>query len=108
MPFFLKLHLQIIAGMLKTILRIFANKYLLALTFFCVWMAFFDTRDIFSQLTRRRELQQLNTKIEYYNQQIQATKDEARNLRDNAAAKEKYAREKFFMKKDNEEIFIEQ
>ena len=94
--------------MLKTILRIFANKYLLALTAFCVWLLFFDTRDVFSQLSRRRELQQLNTKIEYYNEQIQATKEEAKNLRDNAAAKEKYAREKYFMKKDNEDIFIEQ
>jgi cell division protein DivIC len=93
---------------MKVILRIFANKYLLALTAFCVWMAFFDARDIFSQMARRRELQQLNTKIEYYNEQIKQTKEESKNLRDNAAAKEKYAREKYFMKKDNEEIFIEQ
>jgi cell division protein DivIC len=81
---------------------------MIALVAFGVWMTFFDTRDIFSQFTRRKELKQLNTKIDYYRQQIQITKGELKNLQSNPAAKEKYAREKYFMKKDNEEIFIEQ
>jgi cell division protein FtsB len=59
-------------------------------------------------MSRRNELQQLNTKIDYYKGQIDTTKDELKNLKNNREAMEKYAREKYFMKKDNEEIFIEQ
>lgn len=93
---------------MKLVFRLLANKYILALVAFCVWMAFFDARDIFSQMSRRKELQQLNTKVDYYEQQIELTKDELKNLKDNHQAMEKYAREKYFMKKDNEEIFVEQ
>ena len=93
---------------MKLVFSLLANKYMLTLVAFCIWMAFFDTRDIFSQMSRRNELQQLNTKIDYYKGQIDTTKDELKNLKNNREAMEKYAREKYFMKKDNEEIFIEQ
>jgi cell division protein DivIC len=93
---------------MKYVLRLFSSKYLVTLLAFAVWMAFFDARDIFSQLSRRSELKQLNAKITYYHQQIEQTRAELKNLQDDPAAKEKYAREKFFMKRDNEEIFVEQ
>lgn len=93
---------------MKSVFRFFTSKYMIALTAFAVWMTFFDARDIFSQLTRRKEQKQLHTKIDYYRRQIEATETELKNLQNDPAALEKYAREKYLMKRDNEEIFIEQ
>lgn len=93
---------------MKYVFQFLSSKYLITITAFVVWMAFFDTRDVFSQLSHRRELQQLNTKIEYYHEQIEGAKNELKDLKNSPAAMEKYAREKYFMKKDNEDVFIEQ
>lgn len=93
---------------MRFILRLFTSKYVIALTAFAVWMTFFDARDIPTRIAHRKELQQLNTKIKYYQQQIEATQSELENLKSDPATLEKYAREKYLMKKDNEEIFIEQ
>jgi len=93
---------------MRFIFRLFTNKYVIALAAFAVWMTFFDARDIPTRMARSQELKQLNTKINYYQQQIDATQTELKNLQSDPATLEKYAREKYLMKKDNEEIFIEQ
>jgi cell division protein DivIC len=91
---------------MKTFFRLFTNKYLLALAGFTALILFFDRNDIFSQIKRKQELNELNAKIEYYKQQNKLTNAELENLQNNPATLEKYAREKYFMKRDNEEIFI--
>lgn len=91
---------------MKKVLKLFINKYLLALTAFTALILFFDKNDIFSQLKRKQELEGLNAKIEYYKQQNKLTNTELENLQNNPVTLEKYAREKFFMKRDNEEVFI--
>ncbi len=91
---------------MKTIFRIFINKYLLALTGFAALILFFDKNDIFSQIKRKQELDALSAKIDYYKQQNKLTNIELNNLQNNPVTLEKYAREKYFMKRDNEEIFI--
>ena len=93
---------------MRFVFRLFTSKYVIALTAFAVWMTFFDARDIPTRMAHSKELQQLNTKIDYYHQQIEATQNELKNLKSDPATLEKYAREKYLMKKDNEEIFIEQ
>jgi cell division protein DivIC len=91
---------------MKTTLRFFLNKYLLAITAFAALILFFDKNDIFSQIKRKQELDGLNAKIDYYKQQNKLTNTELNNLQNNPVTLEKYAREKYFMKRDNEEIFI--
>lgn len=93
---------------MKFAFHFFTSKYVIAVVAFAVWMTFFDARDIPTRMTRSKELQQLNTKIQYYRQQIDTTQSELKNLESNPATLEKYAREKYLMKKDDEEIFIEQ
>jgi cell division protein DivIC len=93
---------------MNTSIRVFTSKYVIALIAFAVWMTFFDARDIPTRLTDRKELQELNAKVEYYRQQINETQNELKNLKNDPATLEKYAREKYLMKKDNEEIFLEQ
>ena len=93
---------------MKSIFRLFTNKYVIAVAVFAVWMIFFDARDIPTRMARSKELKGLNTKINYYRQQIEATQAELKNLQSDPATLEKYAREKYLMKRDNEEIFTEQ
>lgn len=92
---------------LRNISLIAKNKYLLALTVFAVWMIFFDTQDIITtHFTLRKELNQLEESRNYYTAQIDAAKKELDQLKSDPATLEKYAREKYLMKKDNEDLFI--
>ena len=82
------------------------NKYLLTAIGFTVWILFFDARDfITSHFKERNELLKLQQSEKYYEQQITATKQELQQLKTNPAVLEKYAREKYLMKRDNEDLF---
>ena len=91
---------------MKYFLAVVKSKYFIAIVAFGAWIFFFDKNDVPSQISRRKELKELNTKVSYYKEQIKLTEDELKNLQNDPATLEKYAREKYFMKKDNEEVFI--
>lgn len=91
---------------MKKLASILLNKYVLVLNFFVVWMLFFDQRDFFQQKERRAELNKLEQKKAYYLQEIQKTKKELGDLQHSPAAVEKFARERYLMKKDGEDIFV--
>ena len=83
------------------------NKYLLAIIAFVVWMLFFDDRDIYiTYFKQRHELNALEKNKHYYEQQIATTKKDLDQIKINAATIEKYAREKYLMKRDNEDLFL--
>lgn len=80
--------------------------YVLALAGFVVWMLFFDEKDVFTQIKRTRELEKIENRIAFYRQEIDQTKKQIEQLDTDPAMLEKFAREKYFMKRDNEEVFI--
>jgi len=83
------------------------NKYVLTLIGFTIWMLFIDDRDFYVTYFRQRnELNALLLSKQYYEQQISDTRDELGHLKVNAATIEKYAREKYRMKRDNEDLFV--
>lgn len=82
------------------------NKYFLTGTFFVIWMVFFDVRDLASDFGRRAKLNALQKTEHILNQQISDTRKELDLLKTSAQTIEKYAREKYMMKKDNEDLFI--
>ena len=82
------------------------NKYLVAGAAFVVFLVFFDDRDLISNFRHQRELKQLEQSKEYYQAEIAKTRQELKQLRTDAALLEKYAREKYLMKRDNEDIFL--
>ena len=84
------------------------NKYLLSILGFAVWMLFFDDRDFFATCHKRQELSDLQKSKQYYQHQIADTKKELDQLKINAFTIEKYAREKFMMKRADEDLFIVQ
>lgn len=82
------------------------SKYTLVLLGFIAWLLFFDHNDMLTQIERRNELNQLEKGKEYYNEQIKGIRKDLSELQNNPASLEKAAREKFLMKKDDEEVFI--
>ncbi|HLO80026.1 MAG TPA: septum formation initiator family protein [Chitinophagaceae bacterium] len=86
--------------------RWITNKYFLATCFFVVWLAFFDHNDMILSYKRKKELKELKDKKAYYQDRIQETRDELNAMRVNTASLEKVAREKYLMKKDNEDLYV--
>lgn len=82
------------------------NKYFLSLTIFGIVILFLDKNDLFAQLDRRKELKKLEQSKKHYTKEIAAERKELEALKNNPATLEKYAREKYFMKRDNEELFL--
>ena len=82
------------------------NKYFLATAFFISWMLFFDHNDLFLQRERANELADLKETKAYYQKQIDQTRKDVEEIRINSSSLEKIAREKYLMKKDNEDLFI--
>ena len=82
------------------------NRYVLTGAGFVVWILFFDSRDLITSHFRERgELVRLEESKKYYEQQIAVTRRELEQLKSNPAVLERYAREKFLMKKSNEDLF---
>ena len=73
---------------------------------FVAFIAFFDDRDLVTNYHHRRQLNELQKSAEYYRQEIEKTKAELNQLKTDAATLEKYAREKYLMKRDNEDVYI--
>jgi cell division protein FtsB len=69
-------------------------------------MLFIDQRDYFQQKERRDELRKLELKKEYYQKEIEKTRKELGDLQNSPAALERFARERYLMKKEGEDIFI--
>lgn len=82
------------------------NKYVITITAFLLWMLFFDRNDIISQVQLRMKVSDLRDKKDYYEQQIAEVKKEKQELLTNQDSLEKFAREKYMMKKDNEDLFV--
>ena len=82
------------------------NKYLLAGCFFIIWMFFFDPKDWGLAVDKSLKLKELQKSEEHLTKTIKETKEELDQLKTNAQTIEKYAREKYLMKKENEDLFI--
>jgi len=88
------------------LLRILSNKFLVTTAIFVVWMLFFDQNDFFSQKERRQELQDTKDNIEYLNAEINGMEKDYNALVSDPKRLEKYAREHYRMKRDNEDLYV--
>ena len=82
------------------------NKYLITFVFFLIWVFFIDTFDILTQIKMQKELNQLKRQEEFYRNEIAKDSIMIYNLNNNSEEQERYARERFLMKKENEDLFI--
>lgn len=82
------------------------NKYLLTIVGLAVWIAFFDKNDLKTQLELREDVKKLEEERNYYASEIKQITSDIKELNTNPKTLEKFAREKYLMKKDNEDIFV--
>lgn len=82
------------------------NKYLIAITVFAVWMVFFDRNDFLTQLDRYKKLKELKGSNSYYAQEISGAQLELEKRKTDPAAYERVGREKYYMKRENEDVFL--
>ncbi len=73
---------------------------------FVIWITFFDKNSLIEQFRLNNTLNDLRSREKFYNDEIQKTSDEIRAYENDTALLEKFAREKYYMKKDNEEVFV--
>ncbi len=86
-------------------LKVITNIYLVILTLFIVWMLFFDENSYLNHRDFNREIHKLEIWIDYHKKKIAQDKETIKKLQDSLEL-ERFAREKYLMKKENEDIYI--
>jgi cell division protein DivIC len=92
--------------MLKQIPPIFKNFYFVTGMLFLVWMTFLDSNDLVNRFKLSAKLRALENEKEYYHEKIEAVEKDRQELMGTTQLLEKFAREKYLMKKQSEDIFI--
>ncbi len=74
--------------------------------FFLIWLTFFDSNDLYSQYSLANKLNTLNADKTYYLEKIEEVKEDREELLSNPDLLEKFAREKYLMKKQSEDLYV--
>ena len=86
--------------------RIFKNKYIITIAVFTVFILFFDKTNVSSWVGESVKNKRMEREKAHYEQEIIRIDNELNLLRSNNDSLEKFAREQFYMKRKNEEIFL--
>ncbi len=73
---------------------------------FLLYIFFFDAHDMISQIGIKYKLHQIKNQMEYLESETQDAQNQIEELTTNKASLEKFAREQYRMKRENEEIFV--
>ncbi len=84
---------------------ILTNIYVLVLTVFVVWMLFFDTNSLLIHRELKKEIKNLEKTQDFLQNEIEKDKKIIKKLSDSNEL-EKFAREQYYLKKKNEEIYL--
>jgi cell division protein FtsB len=90
----------------KYIPQLIRNKYVIAFLIFYVWLFFFDQHSIWERKDNESNIEALEKEKSYYLEKIENDKSRIHELKTNRKNLEKYAREQYLMKQENEDIFI--
>lgn len=85
---------------------VLVNKYVFTLFVFGVWMTFFDQNNFMRQYRRISELNAVKSKTAFYQKETEKAKKQLEALQNDQKALERFAREKYYMKKPNEDVFV--
>jgi cell division protein DivIC len=91
---------------MESIKKIIKNYYLMIGAFFLIWLTFFDSNDLYSQYNLAKKLSGLNADKTYYIEKIEEVKEDREELLSNPDLLEKFAREKYLMKKQSEDLYV--
>lgn len=94
--------------MLKRVPKAFRNFYVVTLAVFFIWMLALDSNNLIARWQLSSKLNSLENEKEYYNEKITELEKDHDELFGDRESIEKFAREKYLMKKETEDIFIVQ
>lgn len=82
------------------------NFYFVFTVLFIVWMVFIDSNDIISHFKLRSKLNDLENQREFYQERKEKIKAEREELLSNYELLEKFARERYLMKRKTEDLYV--
>lgn len=85
--------------------KFFTNTYVIILSVFFIWMGFFDENSFLTHRKFNKEIDELKNTIEFYQTEIKKDKETIKKLEDSLQL-ERFAREKYLLKRKNEDIYI--
>lgn len=88
------------------ILRFLLNKYFIATLIFLGWMVFFDSNNILTRGRLKSRLEELQKERKFYRDEIRKDSTLLREITTDTAKLEKFARERYLMKKEGEDVFL--
>ena len=92
--------------MAKRLGPLFRNFYAVTGISFLIWMTFLDSNDLITRFRMSSKLRSLENEKEFYQERISEVEKDRQELTTNKELLEKFAREKYLMKKPKEDIFI--
>jgi cell division protein FtsB len=92
--------------MIKKLPKFTRNFYFVAGMFFLFWMIFLDSNDLYTQYKLSSQLKSLESEKEFYQEKIEEVKNERQQLLSDSETLEKFAREKYLMKKESEDLYV--
>jgi cell division protein FtsB len=87
-------------------IKLLLNKYVVVFVIFVLYLTFFDDHNLISRFQRNTEISKLENDLNFYKSEIQADRDEIYKLLNDSSYLEKYARENYYMRKSDEDVFI--
>ncbi|WP_026956475.1 FtsB family cell division protein [Algoriphagus vanfongensis] len=91
---------------MKQLLKLGGNFYGLATVFFLAWMMFIDSNNIINQFKLSQKLNKLEDQKEFFQERKVKIMAERQELMSNPELLEKFAREKYLMKKETEDLYV--
>ncbi len=91
---------------MKRLIDLFRNKFFLVTVAFVVWMTFFDKNDLLSQYQYHEQVSKLEQERDFYKTETDKVSKDLEELTSNPQQLEKFAREKYLMRKDNEDVYV--
>ena len=92
--------------MLKKLPKAFRNFYIVTGLFFLIWMLALDSNDLISRYRLSAKLRSLENEKLYYQEKIKEVEEDRDELFGDSESVEKFAREKYLMKKETEDVFV--
>jgi cell division protein FtsB len=91
---------------MKLFFNIIKNKYLITIVALAVWVAYFDKNDLSAQIELQNKVTKLENERDFYKSEIENNNKMIKLLQTDSISLDKFARETYLMKKDNEEVFV--
>lgn len=88
------------------LLALMSNRYVLVLLVFSLWVIFFDANSVINIYRARRRVASLEEKKRYYDACIAADEARLRDLKTSRMSLEKFARERYYMRRANEDVYV--